>query len=92
MIIDVIGQKLILNEKQTIVSKSQEFVEFKFNLSNEWKDLLVFAQFKQGEESYNIYLDDDNKCFLPSEIKDGSDGAKGDKRHLITGARPRMDG
>ena len=79
MIIDVIGQKLILNEKQTIVSKSQEFVEFEFNLSDEWKDLLVFAQFKQGEESYNIYLDDDNKCFLPSEIKDGSDGAKGDK-------------
>ena len=71
MIIDVIGQKLILNEKQTIVSKSQEFVEFEFNLSDEWKDLLVFAQFKQGEESYNIYLDDYNKCFLPSEIKDG---------------------
>ena len=79
MIIDVIGQKLILNEKQTIVSKSQEFVEFEFNLSDEWKDLLVFAQFKQGEESYNIYLDENNKCFLPSEIKDGSDGAKGDK-------------
>ena len=72
MIIDVLGQKLILNEKQTIVSKSQEFVEFEFNLSDEWKDLLVFAQFRQGDDSYNIYLDENNKCFLPSEIKDGS--------------------
>ncbi len=72
MTIDVIGQKLVINDKQTIVSKSQEFVEFEFNLSDEWKDLLTFAQFKQGEDSYNVYLDEDNKCFLPSEIKDGT--------------------
>ncbi len=72
MTIDVIGQKLVINDKQTIVSKSQEFVEFEFNLSDEWKDLLIFAQFKQGEDSYNVYLDEDNKCFLPSEIKDGT--------------------
>ncbi len=72
MTIDVIGQKLVINDKQTIVSKSQEFVEFKFNLSDEWKDLLTFVQFKQGEDSYNVYLDEDNKCFLPSEIKDGT--------------------
>lgn len=72
MIIKVNGQHMTVDERLRPVSDSQEFVKFKFEFSDEWADLLKFAQFKQGTESYNVYLDDSLECYLPSEITSGT--------------------
>lgn len=72
MIIKVNGQHMTVDERLRPVSDSQEFVRFKFEFSEEWADLLKFVQFKQGTESYNVYLDDTLECYLPSEITSGT--------------------
>lgn len=72
MIIKVNGQHMTVDERLRPVSDSQDFVKFKFELSEEWTDLLKFAQFTQGTESYNVYLDDNLECYLPSEITSGT--------------------
>ena len=72
MIIKVNGQHMTVDERLRPVSDSQEFVKFKFEFSDEWTELLKFAQFKQGTESYNVYLDDNLECYLPSEITSGT--------------------
>ena len=72
MIIKVNGQHMTVDERLRPVSDSQEFVKFKFEFSDEWADLLKFVQFKQGTESYNVYLDDNLECYLPSEITSGT--------------------
>lgn len=70
--VTVIGQKMVLDTGQNILApKSQKFIKFKFDLSDEWNDLTVFAQFTQGGHSYNSYLADDNTVYLPSEITIG---------------------
>lgn len=56
----------------SIVSGSQQFVRFKFNLGEEWNGLLTFAQFMQNGVAYNQYLDDENSVCLPSEIAAGT--------------------
>lgn len=70
--INVLNQKLTLPSTcNRFVSGSQEFVQFKFNLSENWNDLLVLAQFAQKGKSYNQYLDNENCVYLPSEIQEG---------------------
>lgn len=70
--INVINQKLRLaTNLKNYVAGSQEFVQFTFNISEEWDDLLPFAQFIQNGSTYNIYLDSSNSVYLPSEIKAG---------------------
>lgn len=70
--IDVIGQKLkIATNLKNFVSGSQKFVKFIFNLGSDWDGLTVFAQFQQGESSYNDFLDENNSVYLPSEIVEG---------------------
>ena len=78
-------QKLKLVEKNPIWSETQKFVEFNFKFTPEWEDLLVFTQFTQNGESYNIYLNDNNSAYLPAEIVDGEVsvilcGTKGDTK------------
>ena len=72
ILMSVQGQSLRNRSYSEMVSDTQEFIKFKFNLSDDWKDLLVFAQFTQGEDSYNVYLDDDKSVYLPAEIKEGA--------------------
>lgn len=70
--INVINQKLRLaTNLKNYVAGSQEFVQFTFNISEEWDDLLPFAQFIQNGSTYNIYLDSNNSVYLPSEIQAG---------------------
>lgn len=70
--INVINQKLRLaTNLKNYVTGSQEFVQFTFNISEEWDDLLPFAQFIQNGSTYNIYLDSSNSVYLPSEIQAG---------------------
>ena len=73
VLINLKGQKLsMLNCDKKFISGTQEFVYFKFLLSDDWKSLSVFAQFIQNKIPYNVYLDDNNGAYLPPEIGSGT--------------------
>lgn len=73
ILVNVDGQKLrIPSNFRGYVAGSQEFVYFKFNLSEDWDNLTVFAQFIQNKIPYNVYLDDENGVYLPPEIREGT--------------------
>lgn len=70
--INVINQKLRLaTNLKSYVAGSQQFIKFTFNISEEWNNLLPFAQFIQNGSTYNKYLDSNNSVYLPSEIQAG---------------------
>lgn len=71
--VNVDKQKLrVVTNLKKYVSGTQNFIKFTFNfLDNAWDDLSIFAQFKQGDNAYNQYLDDDNSVYLPVEIQAG---------------------
>lgn len=72
ILVTVKRQKLIITSNlRPIVSGSQKFVHFLFDLDDSWENLTVFAQFTQNGTAYNQYLDEDNCCYLPSEIVEG---------------------
>lgn len=71
--VNVVNQKMsITSTFDNIVSGSQGFVKFRFNLSDDWDGLMPFAQFAQNGLAYNQYLDSDNCVTLPSEIGAGT--------------------
>ena len=73
ILVNVVNQKMYVSSNADgLVAGSQQFVKFKFNLSEEWNGLMVFAQFRQGEGAYNQYLDEDNCVYLPAEIGVGT--------------------
>ena len=70
--INVEDQKMHdISSIEELVSGSQNFVRFTFNLGKEWDNLLTFAQFRQNDKAYNQYLDEDGSVYLPAEIKAG---------------------
>ena len=70
---NVSNQRLyIASTMEGLVDGSQNFVKFRFNLSDDWDGLLTFAQFTQGGVAYNKYLDEENSVYLPPEIKAGT--------------------
>lgn len=72
ILVNVVNQELkIATNLKNYVEGTQEFIRFVFNLTGDWKDLTVFAQFTQDDASYNVYLDDHDSVYLPSEIKAG---------------------
>lgn len=73
ILVNVVNQKMYVSSNADgLVAGSQQFVKFKFNLSDEWNGLMVFAQFRQGVNAYNQYLDKDGCAYLPSEIGVGT--------------------
>ena len=67
------GQRMMLQDSSyRFAPRSQEFVKFVFELSDDWMELTTFAQFTQNGSSYNTYLDEDNSVYLPGEIVSGS--------------------
>ena len=67
------GQRMMLQDSSyRFAPRSQEFVRFIFELSEEWTDLTIFAQFSQNGSAYNLYLDNENSVYLPCEITSGS--------------------
>lgn len=71
--VNVVNQKLkVATNLKNYVSGTQEFIRFVFGLSDDWDDLSVFAQFRQGSEAYNVYLDTNNSAYLPPEIGAGT--------------------
>ena len=73
ILVNVVNQRLkIATNQLEYVSGTQRFVKFTFNfLDSSWGDLTTLAQFTQGDQSYNSYLDEDNSVYLPAEIKAG---------------------
>ena len=70
--INVVNQTLhITSSTEYIVEGSQNFVRFRFGLDESWGTLTTFAQFAQNGVAYNVYLDEDNCVYLPSEIRGG---------------------
>lgn len=70
--VNVINQQLMATTSLTnFVEGSQIFVQFTFNLDDAWDGLTVFAQFQQGENAYNVFLDDNNSVYMPTEIAAG---------------------
>lgn len=73
ILVNIVNQKLkIAANQKTLVEGTQKFIRFIFILPVEWKDLVVFAQFKQNDVGYNIFLDEYNAAYLPPEIVTGT--------------------
>ena len=73
ILVNVVNQKLrIATNLKSLVSGTQEFIRFVFNLSNDWDGLTTFVQFVQDGIAYNQYLDDENGAYLPAEIGTGT--------------------
>lgn len=63
--------KIAYNVSSRLAPDSQEFVRFIFELPSDWDGLTTFAQFIQGSNAYNQYLDENNSAYLPTEIEVG---------------------
>lgn len=65
------GQKIKLAANQSHrVAGSKNFVKFKFEFSDEWKNLVVCALFEQGNKVISETLVD-GCVYLPSELSAG---------------------
>ena len=72
ILINVVGQKLrTTTNNKRLVAGTREYIRFIFNFSEDWTDLITFAQFTQNGKSYNKYLEEDNSVTLPQEIENG---------------------
>lgn len=70
--VSVRGQSLYLNSTvDEIVEGSANFARIHFDLDADWNDLTTFAQFSQGSNAYNVYLDEENCVYLPPEVESG---------------------
>lgn len=72
---------------EILADDSVDFIEFEFEFSSEWEGMEKTAQFIQGEKVYSVILVD-NKCYLPTEITEGSFfitvfGYAGERRVLL---------
>lgn len=74
ILVQLVGQKLkVESNLKCLVAGSQRFVRFIFDLPDEWKTLVPFAQFAQNGTGYNVYLDEEDwGCYLPTEITSGT--------------------
>ena len=72
--VHVINQelKVATNIRENFAIKTQQFVRFIFDLPSDWDNLTGFAQFIQGGNGYNSYLDAENSAYLPTEIGAGT--------------------
>ena len=55
---------------KTIIAGTQQFIRFLFELSPNWDNMQVYAQFGQNGEAYNVLLIN-NIAYLPPEIGPG---------------------
>ena len=55
----------------SIPSDSINSVVIEFEFAEDWKNLLCVAQFTQGENTYNVVIEN-NRCVLPTELKIGN--------------------
>lgn len=73
ILVSVVNQKLrIATNLKNLVSGSQDFIKFIFDLSSDWDGMTTFAQFQQSGIAYNRSLDENNSVYLPQEIRAGT--------------------
>ena len=73
ILINVTNQRLTgMQSLNNFVEGSNNFVQFVFNLDEQWQGLTTFAQFIQDGHTYNKYLDGQNSVTLPPEISEGT--------------------
>lgn len=71
--VSVDNQKLrVATNLKNLISGTQQFIRFIFELSEDWDGLHPFVQFRQDDVGYNQYLDAENSAYLPSEIQPGT--------------------
>lgn len=72
VLVDVSNQRIRLSTHiNAFVAGTKSFIRFVFNLSDEWRDLNKYAQFTQGNISYNQSLFNDYYCWLPEDLRPG---------------------
>lgn len=70
--VKVIGQKMhIPTNLKTIITGQRNFVKLVFMLPDYWSSLTSHARFLQSDNAYDVSLDDDNSCYIPSVIEPG---------------------
>lgn len=71
--INVDNQKLkVATNLKTYISGTKNFVKITFNFMDKiWGSLKTYAQFRQGDEAYNLFLDENNSVYLPPELVAG---------------------
>lgn len=70
--VNVENQKLhVLGNLRRIISGSEQFIRFVFELPDDWLSINPNAQFIQDGTPYDVPLDEDNAAFLPNEITTG---------------------
>ena len=73
IIVTVEGQKMrIASDQKRHIEGSKQFVRFRFDLSEEWHDMIIFANFVQGDKLYPVQLDSSACAYLPSEVREGN--------------------
>ncbi len=65
----VTNQKIKYVSNLYIVEKSRNYLTAKFAFSgSEWKKIVKTAIFKKGDTVYNVLLDENGRCNIPSDV------------------------
>ena len=63
---------LLVTSRQIIIPAGQSnFSYLKFYFSPEWEGYNTIAQFVQGENIYNVSINEENICYVPNELEVG---------------------
>lgn len=54
-------------DEKVVVADSQNYLKARFTFTNDWVDVIKTAVFKQGENVYNVLLEND-ECLVPYEV------------------------
>lgn len=73
LVFRITGQKIDLERREVVADEQVAFVNLLFLFTPEWEQIDKVAQFKQGENVYNVHIGRGNvaQCTLPAEIKNG---------------------
>lgn len=73
LVFRIAGQKIDLERREVVADEQVAFVNLLFLFTPEWEQIDKVAQFKQGENVYNVHIGRGNvaQCTLPAEIKNG---------------------
>ena len=73
LVFRITGQKIDLERREVVADEQVAFVNLLFLFTPEWEQIDKVAQFKQGENVYNVHIGKGNvaQCTLPAEITNG---------------------
>ena len=73
LVFRITGQRIDLERREVVADEQVAFVNLLFLFTSEWEQIDKVAQFKQGENVYNVHIGKGNvaQCTLPSEITNG---------------------